>query len=200
MNIASIGTSSSASLYLQSLLQSAISGTTSGTSLSGDSDTLTLSAAGQTASAQSNPFQTDLDQLSSDISSGDLTSAKKDYAAMAEKMKQHGDVPKDFAAIGTALDSGDLATAATAMATVQQDVANMPPPPGIPSTSTSGTDTSGTVTDATTAGSSSSTSAVSEFAALLANLQSSQASSSSTNQTFQSWVASTYASSAGSLD
>ena len=70
-----------------------------------------------------NPFQTDLKQLSSDIFSGNLAAAKKDYAAMEAKMKTHGSVPSDFAAISTALNSGDLTTAASAMQTVQTDAA-----------------------------------------------------------------------------
>ncbi len=139
MNITATGTSSLTALYLQQLLGS------SSTSLLDDSsgddssgtDLLTISAAGQQASASqgTDPFQTDLSKLESTIASGDLTSARKAYQAMVDKMKERGDVPSDFAAIGTALDSGDLTAASTAMETVKKNVAahgpgGGPPPQG----------------------------------------------------------------------
>lgn len=121
MNISATGTSSLSSLYLQQLL--GLSGTTSDDSSSDTSatDLLTLSAAGQQAAASkgADPFKADLTQLESNISSGDLASAKKAYQAMVEKMQKNGDIPSDFAAIGKALDSGDLSAASAAMEKVQ---------------------------------------------------------------------------------
>ena len=62
--------------------------------------------------------------------------AKKAYAAMQEKMQAHqksGDDPmaSDFAAIGSALATGDVSAAQTAWDTMQERLQNMgaPPPP-----------------------------------------------------------------------
>jgi hypothetical protein len=128
MNVTATGTSSLTSLYLQQLLgtssTSSSSSTASGTSSA--SDLLTLSAAGQQASGAqgTDPFQTDLTNLQNTIASGDLSSAKTAYAAMLAKMQQNGAVPSDFSAIGTALDAGDLTTAASAVTKVQKDTAS----------------------------------------------------------------------------
>ena len=130
MNISATGTSSVTALYIQQLLESS-SASRSGGSSSGDdsSDLLTLSTAGLQASSGADPFRTDLAQLESTVSSGDLASAKKAYQAMAAKMKEHGDIPADFAAIGAALDAGDLASATSAVDKVQANAASQGPPP-----------------------------------------------------------------------
>ncbi|HLO68577.1 MAG TPA: hypothetical protein VK188_16250 [Holophaga sp.] len=129
MNITATGSSSLTALYLQKLL-----GNTSSASDQEDdattSDLLSISSAGRNASTQaSDPFKADLDKLESAISSGDLASAKSAYAAMAEQMQKHGDVPSDFKAIGDALDGGDLTGATTALSTVKTNMAAMAPPP-----------------------------------------------------------------------
>lgn len=121
MNVSATGTSSLTALYYQQLLGA--SGTSSSGTAATDaagSDLLTLSDAGQAASQGTDPFQTDLQSLDSAISSRDLATARKQYEAMAEKMKQNGQVPSDFAAIGTALDAGDLTSAASAVSAVEQ--------------------------------------------------------------------------------
>lgn len=130
MNVSATGTSSLTSLYIQQLLGTS-STSSSGVSTSGSSatDLLSISDAGQSASQGSDPFQTDLKSLESAISSGDLSTAKSQYAAMLEKMKRNGQVPSDFAAIGTALDSGDLTAAAAALKTVEKNAASRTPPP-----------------------------------------------------------------------
>ncbi|BDU72046.1 hypothetical protein [Mesoterricola silvestris] len=134
MNISATGTSSLSSLYLQQLLGS------TGTSSSGEdagttiTDLLTLSAAGQQASAGSgtDPFKADLASLQSTVASGDLAAARKAYQAMVEKMQKNGEIPADFAAVGKALESGDLSGAATALEGVQSKAGKGPqggPPP-----------------------------------------------------------------------
>ena len=128
MNVTAAGTSSLTSLYLQ-LLGTTSSSTTSGasasTSTASTSDLLAISEAGQQASSSqgTDPFQTDLSSLKTTIASGDLATAKKEYEAMLEKMKQNGTVPDDFKAIGTALDAGDLTGAGKAVGTVQTGTA-----------------------------------------------------------------------------
>jgi len=132
MNVSATTASTLSATWLQLLLGT--TGTAQTTASSGSdsasTDQLTLSAAGQQASAQGgDPFRTDLDSLESALSAGDLTTARKLYASMVDKMAQHGDVPDDFKAIGTALDSGDLSGAQTAVAKVEQNLASAPPPP-----------------------------------------------------------------------
>ncbi|WP_306601636.1 hypothetical protein [Geothrix sp. 21YS21S-2] len=135
MNISATGTSSLSALYLQQLLgltgsspdDSSDTGTTA-------TDLLTLSAAGQQAAASkgTDPFQADLTSLESSITSGDLASARKAYQSMVEKMQRNGEIPGDFAAIGKALESGDLTAASTALEGVQAKAAKGPqggPPP-----------------------------------------------------------------------
>lgn len=135
MNITATGTSSLSSLYLQQLLGS--SGTSQAQAASAgqdDQDSLSISSAAQQAAAGQDPFQTDLDTLEQAIASGDAKAARTAYQSMAEKMKQHGDLPSDFAAVGTALDSGDLASASTAVDKIKQHGSGQgnppPPPPG----------------------------------------------------------------------
>ncbi len=141
MNITATGTSSLSVLYLQRLLgltdTSTDEDSETGAS-AGAADLLTLSAAGQQAAAAggTDPFQTDLASLASSLASGDLDSARKAYRSMAEKMEKNGEIPSDFEAIGTALDSGDLAAAATALEGVRSKAAKGPqggpPPQGAP--------------------------------------------------------------------
>lgn len=131
MNITATGSSSLTALYLQRLLgsSSTVSDDDTGDS-SGTADILSISSAAQTASAQgADPFKADLDKLESALSSGDLGTAKSTYAAMLEQMKQHGEVPSDFKALGDALDSGDTAAATSALSTVKSNVAAQAPPP-----------------------------------------------------------------------
>lgn len=133
MNISATGSSSLSALYLQQLLSSSSTTALSDSSSddSSSTDLLTLSLAGQQAAATqgSDPFTTDLKSLESSISSGDLATAKKTYEAMTAKMKEHGDIPSDFAAIGKALDSGDQTAASTAMDTVKKNAGSHRPPP-----------------------------------------------------------------------
>jgi hypothetical protein len=133
MNVNATGASTLSALYLQQLLGSTSAATISGSADtgSGTGDLLTISSAGQQASTQAtDPFQSDLAQLASSLSSGDLSTAKQEYQAMAAQMAKNGNVPSDFAAIGTALDSGDLSAAQSAMATVAKNVAAHTPPAG----------------------------------------------------------------------
>lgn len=129
MNITATGSSSLTALYLQKLL-----GNTASASDPEDdtaaADLLSISAAARNASAQSSdPFKADLDKLESAISSGDLASAKSAYAAMAEQMQKHGELPSDFKAVGDALEGGDLTAATSALSTVKTHMAAMAPPP-----------------------------------------------------------------------
>ena len=212
MNVSTTGASSLSALYLQQLLGSSSStalADLTGTDTSGTTrtDSVTLSeAALQAAASQStsstastgasqgsDPFQTDLATLESQISSGDITSAKSTYASMVEKMKQHGDVPSDFAALGKALDSGDTSAITAAMDTVKTNVANHQPPPG------GGLGNA----DDSDAGSTSSTDSTT-LASLLVSLQASQtdgtaASTSSTSaKSLESLMVAAYTSLSGS--
>lgn len=128
MNITATGTSSLTSLYLQQLLETSGQASTDASDASGASDTVSISDAAQQAADGQDPFQQDLSALESALQSGDLTSARSQYAAMLKKLQQGGAVPADFKALGTALDSGDLTAATSALATVEKNVAAHRPP------------------------------------------------------------------------
>jgi len=137
MSISPIGASSVSALTLSKLLGSSSSSSSTDdlSSLLGISqDTLSISPEAQwmNRSQGSNPFKTDFDNLGSLIQSGDITSAKKAYAAMLEKMQAHSSaqngqdaITAQFAAIGKALASDDTATAQSAWSTMQSGLQNM---------------------------------------------------------------------------
>lgn len=132
--LALLGTSSTTSTGSSatgSSLLSAVSGS--------QSDTLSLSAQGQAAGG----LLTDLNNLGTLISSGDLTGAAKALAAIQAKMPSGGSpgtqpatsgtdtIGSDFTALSAALTSGDTRSAQSAFKTLQSDLAKGPggPPP-----------------------------------------------------------------------
>ncbi|MBI1754014.1 MAG: hypothetical protein HY014_10035 [Acidobacteria bacterium] len=137
MTVSAIG--SSQSLDLVSLLATKRRASSTGASSGGDAatDSLSLSLTAQAMARPqgSNPFQTDLENLGKLIDSGDLSGAKKAYAALQEKMQAHrpaegGDDPLAgaFTAIGEALDSGDETAAKTAFQSLQTQLASLGAP------------------------------------------------------------------------
>lgn len=133
--ISALGSSGVQAAQLMALLSASASGSSSDSSTAASgipSDSVSISAAGQTISSTQGPasFMTDFNNLGSLIGSGDLTGAKQALAAMQAKMQAHqpsGSNPSDplatdFAALGKALDSGDLASAQTAFKTLQTDL------------------------------------------------------------------------------
>lgn len=112
------------------------------TSAASSSDSVSISAAGQQAAA--NPMLADLDKLSKLISSGDTTAAKALLKSIEKKFKEHGPQAAagssagssaasgpdaDFAALESALDSGNVSTAQTALAKLKQGLQGMGQPP-----------------------------------------------------------------------
>ena len=104
---------------------------------------MSISAAGLSASnAQASPFMTDLNNLGTLLSSGDLTGAQTLYNSIEAKMQAHqaasgtssttgssasNPIASDFAALGTALSSGSTSSALTAFQALQTDLASAAP-------------------------------------------------------------------------
>ena len=133
MDISSVGTSSSLKELLAMLGVTTTSSTTSMdaeslTSLSSTgSDSLEISSAGQSMSADANPLKADMEQLGKLIESGDLEGAQQLYETIKERMQAHqagGQEGEDPMAsclddIGEALESGDSDKALSAWNTLQ---------------------------------------------------------------------------------
>ena len=148
MSVSSIQSSSVSSLeYLSLLATQKKASTTSSGSSSDSTDTLTLSLQAQVLaqgqSSGSNPFQADFENLGSLLQSGDLAGAKALYTTMQAKLQGHRPPPPSdssnssssssssssgssldtsLAAIGTALNSGDLSAAQDAWTSLMQDL------------------------------------------------------------------------------
>jgi hypothetical protein len=95
-----------------------------------------------TAASGTNPVQQAFSALQQDLQSGNLTAAQQDFAALQQSAQQAGAQPhhhhhhgsdsgqsqqtsaiqQDFNSLGQALQAGDLGTAQTAFASLQQDL------------------------------------------------------------------------------
>jgi hypothetical protein len=144
MDVSTISASGASSVQaqLQALLNG--NGSTDGSDsdnllsgVSGSSDNVSISAAGQQASA-TNPLQADLDKLSKLIAAGDTDGAKKLLQTIEARHKAHAPASSGsssssgddmFADLQKALDSGDLSSAQSALTKLEQKVKSMPPPP-----------------------------------------------------------------------
>lgn len=148
MNISGLGASSIQALYLKALQGTSSSSSTDLSSLLATdtgSDTLDISSLGQWAlrTENGNPFQADFENLGELIDAGDLEGARSAYAAMQEKLQANQGAGSDtlsegFAAIGSALASGDASAAKSAWSDLssslesfaaQKPGAGGPPPP-----------------------------------------------------------------------
>ena len=135
-----------------------------------------LSGLDSTTNSTFSKMQQAWKDLENSLKSGDLNSAKKDYATITQLQqqmtRQFGTPPggsqlsSDMEALGKALDSGNLSDAQQAFAAIQNDMKNHPHPPIQQSNSSSSTD--------------------SEIIQLLQQLESSSNSSSSSSTTSNS--------------
>ena len=104
-----------------------------GASVAGSDDTLTISSRGHWASlAHSKPFQADLADLDTAISSDDRVAARKAYADLQAQVHKkheggHESVGAAFNTLGKALASGDSDTVEDAFETLQAGLKSLHP-------------------------------------------------------------------------
>lgn len=159
--LSTLGSSSVQATQLLALLSASSGGTSSDSSsaVSGiQSDSVSISAAGQSISDAQGPasFMTDFNNLGTLISSGDLAGAKKALAAMQAKMQANqpsgssqtdsssstNPLLKDMDKLSSLLSSGDTTDAQTLLNQIEQKLQNGPPA----SQSTTSSDAAGTQT------------------------------------------------------
>ena len=109
-----------------------------------------LSGLDSTTNSTFSKMQQAWKDLENSLKSGDLNSAKKDYATITQLQQQmtsqFGNPPggsqlsSDMEALGQALDSGNLSDAQQAFAAIQNDMKNHPHPAMQQSNSSSSTD------------------------------------------------------------
>jgi hypothetical protein len=109
-----------------------------------------LSGLDSTTNSTFSKMQQAWKDLEASLKSGDLNSAKKDYATITQLQQQMtsqfrtppggSQLSSDMEAIGKALDSGNLSDAQQAFAAVQNDMKNHPHPAMQQSNSSSSTD------------------------------------------------------------